>query len=206
LCFIDYEPWLHAYGSTLLRTAPIEGRRYTLKLSRDPWFPKVPTAPGFPLQPSYIAIRSSAYVCGTGYALAAHPPNRPFTDFHQITGHQAIACLEPFPCRPTSPWHYAGGLGRRRELHPSAPIAAAPALLEACGYSVCLASGGDLMPVGVAPRHVLSDSMCVYSWRSVRRPLVATTENLGTDRRACERLSFRCGSEPAQNDCLTLYS
>ena len=141
MCFIDYEPRLHAYGSTLLRTAPIEGRRYTLKLSRDPWFPKVPTAPGFPLRPSYIAVRSSAYVCGTGYALAAHPPNRPFTDFHQITGHQAIACLEPFPCRPTSPWQYAGGLGRRRELHPSAPIAAAPALLEACGYSVCLASG-----------------------------------------------------------------
>jgi hypothetical protein len=33
------------------------------------------------------------------------------------------------------------GLGRRRELHPPAPIAAAPALLEACGYSVCLVPG-----------------------------------------------------------------
>lgn len=33
------------------------------------------------------------------------------------------------------------GLGRRRELHPPAPFAAAPALLEACSYSVCSVPG-----------------------------------------------------------------
>jgi len=54
----------------------LEGRRYTFKLSRDPQFPEVPTAPGFPLQPSCITTRSSAIVCGTGYALSIRPLGR----------------------------------------------------------------------------------------------------------------------------------
>ena len=106
-CFIDYEPRLHAYGSTLLCTASVGGCRYTLKLSRGPRFLEVPTAPGFPLQPSCVTACSSAYVCSTGCALTVRPLSQTFTGFHSITGHQAIACLAPFPCRPTS----AGGTG-----------------------------------------------------------------------------------------------
>lgn len=49
------------------------GCRYTLELSRDPQFPEVSTAPGFPLQPSYVAIRSSAVVCGRRCALSVRP-------------------------------------------------------------------------------------------------------------------------------------
>lgn len=53
----------------------LEGCGYTLELFRGPRFHEVPTAPGFPLQPSYITARSSAYVCGTGCALSIRPPD-----------------------------------------------------------------------------------------------------------------------------------
>ncbi len=65
----------------------LAGCGYTLELSRDPRFPEVPTAPGFPLQPSCITACSSAYVCGTGYALPIRPPGRPYPTFtrNQVT-------------------------------------------------------------------------------------------------------------------------
>jgi hypothetical protein len=55
-----------------------------------------------PLQFSYVAIRSDAIQCGTGHALPIRPPSRSCTDFRMVTGQQAISCLPPFPCRPTS--------------------------------------------------------------------------------------------------------
>ena len=65
----------------------LAGCGYTLELSRDPRFPEVPAAPGFPLQPSCITACSSAYVCGTGYALPIRPPGRPCPTFtrNQVT-------------------------------------------------------------------------------------------------------------------------
>lgn len=119
----------------------LTGCRYRVELFIDPWFPKVPTAPGFPLQSCRVTTASEAILRGTGCALPARPPSRSCTDFHWVTGHQDISCLAPFPCRPTCIASLGLArnvrLGRRRELHPPAPIAAVPALLEAYGYSDC---------------------------------------------------------------------
>lgn len=117
-------------------------RRYRVELSIDPWFPKVPAAPGFPLQPSHVAVRSEAILCGTGCALAIRPQSR--TGYrlsldNRSLGHFLPGAVSVSPNLIQLRWLY--GLGRRRELHPPAPFAAAPALLEACGYSVCLVPG-----------------------------------------------------------------
>lgn len=117
---------------------PLSGRRYTFKLSRDPQFPEVPAAPGFPSQPSCITTRSSAIVCGTGNALTIRPLSRP--DYRLSLDNRSLGHFLPsaVSASPNALCHVAGDrLGRKKESHLLAPIAAAPALLEACGYSAC---------------------------------------------------------------------
>jgi hypothetical protein len=77
------------------------------------------------------------------------PPGSALSDFHSQPGHTGISSDAPFHGRPTSVslcpgsrWSLVAAsgdvrLGRRGELHPPAPSVAAPALLEACGFSVC---------------------------------------------------------------------
>lgn len=139
-------PCLWLYGTP---HSTLPGCRYTLELSRDPRFPEVSTAPGFPLQPSYVAVRSSAVVCGRRCALSVRPAGGTLSRFHLQPGHTSISSRAPFHGRPTSLTCCPGltgrylavsrdvRLGRTGELHPRAPSVAAPALLEACGFSVC---------------------------------------------------------------------
>lgn len=121
---------------------PLSGRRYTFKLSRDPQFPEVPAAPGFPSQPSCITTRSSAIVCGTGNALTIRPLSRP--GYRLSLNNRSLGHFLPsaVSASPNALCHVVGDrLGRKKESHLLAPIAAAPALLEACGYSVCSIPG-----------------------------------------------------------------
>lgn len=128
--------------------------------------PRVPYAH----QPSCAAdVAPSRYAPSAGLS----------TRFHSQPGHQAISCLMPFHGRPTSLSCCPGlagryvavsrdvRLGRTGELHPRAPSVAAPALLEACGFSVCSVedwrssacrTGGPAWPLG----------QCVCSWRSAQ--------------------------------------
>lgn len=141
-------PCLWLYGTP---HSTLVGCRYTLELSRDPRFPEVSTAPGFPLQPSYVAIRSSAVVCGRRCALSARPVGGtlyPLSLATRSSGHflpDAVSWSPNVLICPMAP-ALAGRdvaasgdvrLGRTGELHPRAPSVAAPALLEACGFSVC---------------------------------------------------------------------
>lgn len=103
-----------------------------------------PETPGFPgCQPRQVSP------CGPRASLHAHQPTcaanvapfryapsaglDPLSHSTRSHGH----CL---PCAVSWSPNLSGanrnGLGRRRELHPPAPFVAAPALLEACGFSV----------------------------------------------------------------------
>ncbi|TWI47353.1 hypothetical protein IP92_02412 [Pseudoduganella flava] len=119
----------------------LSGRGYRFELSISPGFLQVLAAPGFPLQPCRVTTASEAILCGMRYALSIRPTGRAFTDFRTQPGHRDISFPAPFHGRPTSAGESPAGLGRKRELHPPAPIAAAPAPLRARGYSVCLVPG-----------------------------------------------------------------
>lgn len=130
----------------------LSGCGYTLELSRDPRFPEVPTAPGFPLQPSCITACSSAYVCGRRCALSIRPTGGTFyplslaTRSHRHFLRCAVSRSPNFsiPYCPLSIGHYFAiardvRLGRTGEFHPRAPSVAQRARLEALRFSVCLA-------------------------------------------------------------------
>ena len=96
------------------------GGRYTLKLCRDPASlrPLVPIAPDFSLRPCCLTTTSSAYVSGLGSTFSSRP-QRGFTPLHNQQGEHCYQCArvrvaQSHPIR-------AGGLGRRRGLHPPAP-------------------------------------------------------------------------------------
>lgn len=55
------------------------------------------------------------------------------SDFHLC---QVVGALPPQRRFHVAQRRPQGGLGRRGESHPPAPFVAAPALLEACGFSV----------------------------------------------------------------------
>lgn len=109
------------------------GRRYTLKLSRDPRFPEVPSNPDFPSCP--CAIAGATFVAGSSFRahLISHrvrhmlrpsgtPHGRDFTRFHARPGHADISFRAPFHGRPTSlPSLFRctlNGLGRSRGVSP----------------------------------------------------------------------------------------
>ncbi len=146
----------------------LSGRGYRFELSISPGFRQVLAAPGFPLQPCRVATASEAILCGMRYALSIRPTGRAFTDFRTQPGHRDISFPAPFHGRPTSAGKSPAGLGRRRELHPPAPIAAAPAPLRARGYSVCLVPGWR--PWNLSGwRPDVPFRACVFAvWRSAR--------------------------------------
>ena len=125
------------------------GCGYTLELSRGPRFPEVPTAPGFPLQPSCITACSSADVCGRRCALSTRPAGGtgPTFTYNQVTRasplvRRFMVAQRQFPCCPGSRWSLVAAsgdvrLGRRGELHPPAPSVAQRAPLRALRFSVC---------------------------------------------------------------------
>ncbi len=179
----------------------LAGCGYTLELSRDPRFPEVPTAPGFPLQPSCITACSSAYVCGTGYALPIRPPGRPCPTFtrNQVTPafppmRRFTVAQRQFPCCPGSRWSLVAASGdvrsgRTGEFHPRAPGVAAPALFEACGFSVCSVEDwrSSTCRVGNPARPC---GQCVCSWRSALsvRSLRRSVQTAA----ACARIALSC--------------
>lgn len=69
--------WLHVAPHSTL-----EGCRYRFELSTDPWFPKVPTRPGFPSASCTVTGTSKAILCGRRYALSTRPAGQSCTDFH----------------------------------------------------------------------------------------------------------------------------
>lgn len=120
------------------------------------------------MRPSCIAARSSAYVCGTGCALAVRPPSRSCTGFHQVTGRQAISCPTPFPCRPTSRRRYAGVIGSKEGVTPSSAHRSRTSPIRGMRLQRLLGFRfGGLKPAGVAPRRALS-GVYVCSWRPAR--------------------------------------
>ena len=111
----------------------------------------MPVSPAFALIPSCITARSKAFLCGRRCALSIRPTGGTSTRFHVATrspSHFLLGAVSWSPnfsipyCPLSIGHHFAIGrdvrLGRRGELHPPAPSVAAAALLEACGFSVCL--------------------------------------------------------------------
>jgi len=164
---------------------------YRLKLSRDPhisaWCQAVqvsPRAPALflaPQQPSCVAsVRLSRYLPELGLALRL--PNFALTRPTRHFLRAAVSLVAVFA---------ASGdlrLGRRGELHPPAPIVAAPALLEACGFSVCLVEdwrsstyrvGNPMRPFG----------QCACSWRSAFNARCPGTEGR-SPQHACSQPTF----------------
>lgn len=110
-------PCLWLYGTP---HSTLVGCRYTLELSRDPRFPEVSTAPGFPLQPSYVAVRSSAVVCGRRCALSARPVGGTFYPLSLATrssGHFLPDAVSRSPnvvvLLPVADWSLPGSRSRR---------------------------------------------------------------------------------------------
>lgn len=60
----------------------------------------------------------------------------PGSVFHRLS-HSTRSHRHYLLCAVSWSPNIQNGLGRSRELHPAAPVVAAPALLEACGFSVC---------------------------------------------------------------------
>ena len=128
----------------------LSGCRYRVELSIDPGFLQVPVSPAFALIPSRVPRRSEAFLCGTRCALSIRPAAglqpaftcnqvaKPFPAWRRFMVAQLLFTLLPV----LAGHHFAierdVRLGRRGELHPPAPSVAAPARLEACGFSVCL--------------------------------------------------------------------
>lgn len=93
--------------------------RYTFELSNDPWFPKVPTAPGFPLQPCVISDASVAIVCGKRLPLlvaAAGGTKYPLSGCDRYPLHFLKGPVSASPNHRSRPASTALGLGRRRAL------------------------------------------------------------------------------------------
>lgn len=107
-------PWLHVAPHSTL-----EGRRYRVELSIDPRFPKVPAAPGFPLQPSHVTVRSEAILCGTGCALTIRPRSRTgyrLSPSNRSSGH----CLpDAVSASPNLDRRIAGRIGSKEGVTPS---------------------------------------------------------------------------------------
>lgn len=110
-----------------------------------------PEAPDFPRcrprQVSPCGPRASLHAhqptCAVRVALLRHAPrvglSYRLSPGNRSSGHCLPDAVSVSPNALQSP--RLRGLGRRGESHPPAPFAAAPALLEACGYSVCSAPG-----------------------------------------------------------------
>lgn len=90
-----------------------------------------PSTPGFPRcrlrQVSPCSPRTSPCAqkpsCAVPVALLRYAPGVGMvTDFHRVTGHQAIACLTPFPCRPTSCRCGTGWIGSKEGVAPSSAL------------------------------------------------------------------------------------
>ena len=131
-------------------TTPPSGGGYRVELSIDPGFLQVPVSPAFALIPSRLTTRSKAFLCGRRCALSIRPTGGTFYPLSLATrspSHFLLGAVSWSPnfsipyCPLSIGHHFAIGrdvrLGRRGELHPPAPSVAAPALLEACGFSVC---------------------------------------------------------------------
>ena len=130
----------------------LAGCGYRVELSIDPRFPEVPVSPAFALIPSRLTTRSKAFLCGRRCALSIRPTGGTFyplslatrSPSHFLLGAVSWSPNFSIPYCPLSIGHHFAiardvRLGRRGELHPPAPSVAAPARLEACGFSVCLA-------------------------------------------------------------------
>jgi len=92
-CLIDYEPRLHACGSTLLRTAPSTGAVTGLSYASTPGFPRCPRFQVSPPRsvPSPVPQKPS---CAAGVALFRYAPPvglSPTFTIDQVTG--------PFPAQ-----------------------------------------------------------------------------------------------------------
>ncbi len=123
--------------------SPLEGGRYRVELCIDPGFPQVPVSPAFALIPCRVATASEARLCGTRCALPIRPTSRPvrLSPSHRTLGHclpNAVSVSPNMRPRRSMP---SGGLGRRRGLHPPAPVVAQRARLEALRFSVCSIPG-----------------------------------------------------------------
>ena len=116
-----------------LTTAPSRGYRYTLKLSKDPRFPKVPVHPRFRSVPCNISVTSSAYVWCKCRTLSICATGRTVYRLSLITGTLAISCERPFHGRPIFKIS-KNRMSRKDEFHILALVVVAPALLEACDF------------------------------------------------------------------------
>ena len=154
-----------------------------------------PEAPGFPRcrprQVSPCGPRASLHAhqptCAVRVALLRYAP-RVGLSYRLSPGNRSPGhCLpDAVSVSPNLVPAQPVGLGRREEFHPPAPFAAAPALLEACGYSVCSApgwrpgacrGGAPACPFG---RVCLQLAICSLP------PLLCPLEEHRADRRACE--------------------
>lgn len=134
-----------------LTTAPSRGYRYTLKLSRDPRFPKVPILPDFSSEPCIVSNTSSAYVWRNRRTLSIFAGGRTVYRLSKLSGTLAISCERPFHGRPILKIS-KNRMSRRREFHPSALVVVAPALLEACDFGVLLLAGNQVAKGKSTPR------------------------------------------------------
>lgn len=119
-----------------LTTAPSRGYRYTLKLSKDPSFPKVSVHPRFRSVPCTVSSTSSAYVWCKCRALSIRATGRTLPTF--TNNRNARHFLRaPVSWSPNIQIKISKNrMSRRRELHPPALVVVAPAHLQACDFSV----------------------------------------------------------------------
>ena len=179
-------------------TTPPSGGGYRVELSIDPGFLQVPVSPAFALIPSRLTTRSKAFLCGRRCALSIRPTGGTFYPLSRATrspSHFLLGAVSWSPnfsipyCPLSIGHHFAIGrdvrLGRRGELHPPAPSVAAPALLEACGFSVCLAQDLAIPRLSVWRTDVPFGSVCLQLAVCPKRPC---GKALGADRRSLRLL------------------
>jgi hypothetical protein len=140
-----------------------------LSYPEAPSFPRCQLRQISPCSP-HASLHAHQPTCVAWVTLFRYVPQVGLSDFHLQPGHTSISSRAPFHGRPTSLLSCCPGsighefainrvvrLGRTGEFHPRAPSVAAPALLEACGFSVCLLenwqfsscwSGGPTRPFG----------------------------------------------------------